>query len=68
MLSTLSLMWGVHGFYYDKFTSTDETVDDIVNILKESGKVKKGDVIVNTGTMPLHGRGRTNMMKVTVVE
>jgi len=68
MLSTLSLMWGVHGFYYDKFTTTDETVDDIMQILKENGKVKDGDVIVNTGTMPLGGRGRTNMLKVTVVE
>ena len=68
MLSTLSLMWGVHGFYYDKFTSTDETVKDVVKILLKEGKVKKGDVLVNTGTMPLHHRGRTNMMKVTTVD
>ena len=68
MLSTLSLMWGVHGFFYDKFTSTDETVKDVVRILKTAGMIKQGDVLVNTGTMPLHHRGRTNMMKVTVVE
>jgi len=68
MLSTLSLMWGVHGFYYDKFTTTDETIEDIMDILKRDNRVKSGDVIVNTGTMPLGGRGRTNMLKVTLVE
>ena len=68
MLSTLNLVWGVRCFYYDKYTTTDETVEDTIVILKENGKVKKGNIIVNTGSMPLHKRLRTNMIKVTVVE
>lgn len=68
MLSTLNLVWGVQCFYYDKFTSTDETVTDVTEILKQAGKIKPGDVIVNTGSMPLHLRYRTNMMKITMVE
>ena len=68
MLATLNLVWGVQCFYYDKFTSTDETIQDVVHILKHIGKVEVGDVIVNTGSMPLHKRHRTNMLKVTIVE
>lgn len=68
MLSILNLVWGVKCFYYDKFTTTDETVEDVTQILKSAGEVDKGDVVVNTGSMPLHKRYRTNMLKVTIVE
>ena len=68
MLATLNLLWGVRCFYYDRFTSTDETIQDVTDILKSAKRIKKGDIIVNTGSMPLHRRHRTNMLKVTVVE
>lgn len=68
LLNVLSVCWGVHGFYYDRFISTDETITDVISILKNANLVRKGDVIVNTGSMPLHKKGRTNMVKVTKVE
>ncbi len=68
MLKTLNLVWGVRCFYYDKFTTTDETIDETIAILKEKGKVAKGDIVINTGSMPLERRHRTNMMKITKVE
>ncbi len=67
ILNTLNLVWGVKTFFYDKFTTTDETIEDLSNILKENRTVKEGDVLVNTGTMPLREKGRTNMLKVTHV-
>ena len=68
MLSTLNLVWGVRCHYYDKFTTTDETIQDVTEILVNEGLVEPGDVVVNTGSMPLHRRHRTNMVKVTVIE
>ncbi len=68
MLNTLNLVWGVSCFHYDRFASTDETIQDSVDILKASGYVKKDDIIINTGSMPIQRRFRTNMMKVTIVE
>jgi pyruvate kinase len=68
MLATLNLVWGVKCYYYDRFTTTDETVEDTIQILKTAGRVKEKDIIVNTGSMPLNRRLRTNMLKVTVVE
>jgi pyruvate kinase len=68
MLNTLNLVWGVQTFYYDKFSSTDETIYDVVDILLKAGKVKKGDIVINTGSMPMHKRYRTNMLKLTLVD
>ena len=68
ILGTLNLVWGVRGFVYDKFESTDGTIEDTTDLLRERGLVGAGDVIVNTGSMPIHRRFTTNMLKVTVVE
>ncbi len=68
MLATLNLVWGVRCYYYDRFTTTDETIQDVTNILKSAGKLQPGDVVINTASMPLHRRFRTNMLKVTIVE
>lgn len=68
MLKTLSLVWGVRCFYYDKFTSTDGTIHDVQEFLIERGHLKSGDIVINTGSMPLHDRKKTNMLKVSVVD
>jgi pyruvate kinase len=68
MLATLNLVWGVQCFYYDKFTTTDDTIHDVIEILKSGGFLKTGELVVNTGSMPIGARLRTNMLKVTVVE
>ncbi|THH40714.1 pyruvate kinase [Neolewinella litorea] len=68
MLATLNLCWGVRCYHYDSFASTDQTMEDIVEILKRNNHVQSGDRIVNTASMPLEGRGRLNTMKITEVE
>jgi pyruvate kinase len=68
LLGTLNLVWGVKGYYYDKFSSTDETIEDTIEILKEKKLLKEKDIVVNTASMPLHKRFRTNTLKITHVE
>jgi pyruvate kinase len=68
ILNTLNLVWGVQTFFYDKFTTTDETIYDVVNILLAAGKVRQGDIVINTGSMPMHKKYRTNMLKLTLVD
>lgn len=65
---TLNLVWGLSCFYYDGFTTTDKTVEDVIEILKNKGRIEAGDVIVFVGSMPLKERLRTNMMKFAVVK
>lgn len=68
LLSAMSLLWGVRAFYYDKSESTDRTISDVNRILKEEKMIVPGDVVINTAAMPIEKRGKTNMIKVTVVE
>jgi len=68
MLGTMNLIWGVRSFFYDKFTSTDKTIEDLCEILKEKNLLKVGDVVVNTASMPLHKRFMTNTVKITIVD
>ena len=68
LLTTLSLIWGVRGFYYNADESTDSTISDIEAILKDAGHLKKDDVFITMASMPIHQRLRTNMLKINVVE
>lgn len=68
LLNTMSLIWGVRGFYYDKEVSTDDTFADIEEILKEKGHIEAGDVFITTASMPIHAKGRTNTIKLNVVD
>jgi pyruvate kinase len=67
LLNSLSLCWGVRAFYYDKFVGTDTSIRDVIRILKENNLLKKSDIVVNVGSMPLASKGKANMVKVTMV-
>lgn len=68
ILTQLNLLWGVSSFYYDKFLSTDETVDDVNAISKEMGFVEKGDILINLAAMPVIDKGMVNTMRVSEIE
>ena len=67
ILNMLSLIWGVHGFYYDKFESTDRTISDIMQLLKDDKWINKGDFIINITSMPIADKARSNMLKLSKV-
>jgi pyruvate kinase len=67
ILNTLSLLWGVRGFFYDKMSSTDDTFQDIKDIVKESGIVRTGDLVVKIASMPIGEQGMTNTLKISNV-
>jgi pyruvate kinase len=68
LLSRLSMVWGVETFYYDKMVSTDHTIADIKYLLQKEGKLKKGDLVINTASMPIEDQGSTNMLKLSYIE
>jgi len=65
ILAMLNLLWGVKGVYYDKFVSTDQTIEDINNLASERGYLKEDDFVVNITSMPVKERGKANTMKIT---
>ncbi|MCU0354739.1 MAG: pyruvate kinase [Cytophagales bacterium] len=68
LLNTLSLVWGVRAYHYDHSKNTDEVFDDIKEMLIHDGHVKSGDVIINTGSIPVSRNRHTNMLKLSMVQ
>ena len=68
ILTQLNLLWGVNAFFYDKFVSTDDTVEDINHIAKENGYVKKGDILINLAAMPVIEKGMVNTLRISEIE
>lgn len=68
LVNQLSLSWGVRAFYYDEEESMDDIIDDQIKILKERGFVHEGNVVVNTGSIPIQLHLPTNMLKITKVQ
>lgn len=68
LVNQLSLSWGVRAFFYHEENSLDEIINDQIDILKERGFLKAGDMVVSTGSTPVHLHLPTNMVKITKVE
>jgi len=67
LVNQLSLSWGVQAFYYDKEESIDGIIADQLAFLKEQNLLASGDIVVNTGSMPVAEHLPTNMLKITKV-
>jgi len=67
LITQMSLVWGVRAYYYENQISTDATFEDIENTLKRDDHVNLGDIIINTASMPLKAKGKTNMLKIHIV-
>lgn len=67
LVNQLSLSWGVRAFYYDEEESLDDIVMDQIEILKERGFLKTGDIVINTGSTPVSLHLPTNVLKITKV-
>ncbi|HMQ43971.1 pyruvate kinase [Mariniflexile maritimum] len=67
ILTRLSLLWGVRAFYYDKFVSTDETIEDVNAIACKKGYLEEGDMLISLAAMPIQDKGMVNTLRVTEI-
>lgn len=68
ILTQLNLLWGVKAFYYDRFVSTDETIDDVNQIACKKGFLDVGDMLISLAAMPIKDKGMVNTLRVTEIE
>jgi pyruvate kinase len=68
LINQLSLSWGVRAFHYAEEDSIDDIMSDLTEILKQRGFIKKGDVVINTGSLPVSEHLPTNLMKISKVD
>lgn len=67
LINQLSLSWGVRAFFYNEEQSLDNIFSDQMDILKERGFLKAGDIVVNTGSTPVSLHLPTNVLKISRV-
>jgi pyruvate kinase len=67
LITRLSLVWNVRAFFYDSKTNTDDTVKDVIAVLKGENLLKDGDVVINTAAMPVVENRKTNTLKISTV-
>jgi pyruvate kinase len=65
ILAMLNLLWGVKGIYYNRFVSTDQTIEDINNMAHERGYIQEGQYAINLTSMPVKERGMVNTLRIT---
>ena len=67
ILTQLNLLWGVNAFYYDKFVSTDETLEDVNAMAAKIGYLEEGDMVISLAAMPIQDKGMVNTLRVTEI-
>ncbi|WP_417362412.1 pyruvate kinase [Galbibacter sp.] len=67
IMTQLSLLWGVKTFHYDRFVSTDQTIDDVTEMACEKGFLDKGDMMISLAAMPIQQKGMVNTLRVTEI-
>lgn len=68
ILNQLNLLWGVKAFYYDRYVSTDETIEDVNQIACKKGFLDTGDMLISLAAMPIKDKGMVNTLRVTEIE
>lgn len=67
ILTQLNLLWGVKAFYYDRFVSTDETIEDLNKIAKDKGFLDTGDMLISLAAMPIKDKGMVNTLRISEI-
>jgi pyruvate kinase len=67
ILTQLNLLWGVRAFYYDRYVSTDETIEDVNAIACKKGYLETGDMLISLAAMPIKDKGMVNTLRVTEI-
>lgn len=66
-LNRLELVWGIQTLVIKPYTSSDEAMNQIEEMLIKNGLVKTGDKVILTLGAPVLERGRTNTLRVYTV-
>lgn len=68
LLTLLNLVWGIRGYFYNKYENTDVNINDVKEFIIREQIVERGDHVIHVFSTPLHERGRTNTIKLNVID
>ncbi len=67
LIRDLSLVWGVRSFFFGECSNVNDYIAYTEEFLVSHNLLKKGDLVVHVGSIPILQNGKTNMMKLTRV-
>jgi pyruvate kinase len=67
LINDLSLVWGVRAYYLTECNNFNEYLTHTEEFLVSQNLLKKGDLVVHVGSIPILRKGKTNMLKLTRV-
>jgi pyruvate kinase len=67
LINDLSLVWGVRAYYFRECTHINDYIEYTEEFLVSQNLLKKGDLVVHVGSIPILEKGKTNMLKLTRV-
>jgi pyruvate kinase len=68
LLRRMSLVWGVRAFYFADCKNINDYVEYSINFLLSQNLIKKNDLVVHVGSIPIIEKGKTNMVKLSIIE
>ncbi len=68
LINRLTLFWGVYPYFYDRQVSTDETIRDIIRVIRDEQFVESGDFVINLTSMPIGEQGMVNTLRLTQID
>jgi pyruvate kinase len=67
LICHLSLVWGVRTYFFAECNDVNDYFEYTDEFLVRQNLLKKGDLVVHVGSIPILEKGKTNMMKLTRV-
>jgi pyruvate kinase len=67
LICHLSLVWGVRTYFFAECNNVNDYFEYTDEFLVRQNLLKKGDLVVHVGSIPILEKGKTNMMKLTRV-
>jgi len=67
LINDMSLVWGVRAFYFGECNHINDYITYTEEFLVSQNLLKKGDLVVHVGSIPIMSKGKTNMLKLTRV-
>lgn len=67
LLRRMSMVWGVRAYYFGDCDNINDYIDYTLNFLLSRNLVKKKDLVVHVGSIPIVKKGKTNMVKLSIV-
>jgi pyruvate kinase len=68
LIRRMSLVWGVRAYFFADCDNINDYTEYTLDFLLNQNLIKKNDLVVHVGSIPILKKGKTNMVKLSTVK